>query len=53
MISSKSVAEVIPPERLGELGVVELELVLSIDADHRRQLLDAHAGLADHPVATT
>src|SRR3954462_9878985 len=32
------VAEVVPAERLGDLGVVEVDLADAVDADHRRQL---------------
>ena len=34
------VAEVVPAERLGDLLVVEVDLVDAVDADHRRQLGD-------------
>src|SRR5215208_1582762 len=44
------VAEVLPAEGLGDLRVVEVELLAAVDADHRRQLLDRHALLAAHDV---
>src|SRR4051812_32133130 len=34
------VAEVVPAQRLGDLLVVEVDLVHAVDADHRRQLRD-------------
>src|SRR5262249_14095016 len=44
------VAEVVPPEGLGHLGVVEVDLVHPVDADHRRQLGHGHVVLAAHDV---
>src|SRR5262249_5319863 len=44
------VAEIVPPEGLRDLLVVEVDLVLAVDADHRRQLGDGHVGLAAHHV---
>ena len=44
------VAEVVPAERLGDLLVVEVDLVDAVDADHRRQLADRDVVLAAHHV---
>jgi hypothetical protein len=44
------VAEVVPAERLGDLLVVEVDLVSAVDADHRGQVGDGHAVLAAHDV---
>src|SRR3954451_16223775 len=42
------VAEVVPAQGLRDLLVVEVDLVLAVDADHRRQLGDGDVGLAAH-----
>src|SRR3954465_9025176 len=44
------VAEVVPAQGLRDLLVVEVDLVLAVDADHRRQFRDADAVLAAHHV---
>src|SRR4029079_15747069 len=44
------VAEVVPPEGLGDLLVVEVDLVLAVDADHRREIGDLDPLLAAHDV---